>query len=38
MIIDITYFGYGVGLVMVGWLVGAVVGLIKRVLTGGVEI
>ena len=38
MMIDVTYFGYGVGLVMVGWLAGAVVGLVKRALTGGVEI
>lgn len=33
--IDLTYFSYGVGMVMVGWVIGSVVGiafdLIKRV-------
>ena len=30
MVIDPTYFGYGVGLVMVGWLAGGAVGLIIK--------
>lgn len=28
MIFDLTYFGYGVGLVMFGWVLGFVVGIV----------
>lgn len=31
MILDVTYFGYGVGLVMVGWVSGLAVGVVFRV-------
>jgi hypothetical protein len=33
MIIDTAYFGYGVGLVLVGWVAGCVVGLIRNALS-----
>lgn len=29
--LDVTYFGYGVGLVLVGWIAGMFVGLIFSV-------
>lgn len=35
MIIDAQYYGYGVGLVMVGWVAGCVVGLIRNALSQG---
>jgi hypothetical protein len=33
MIIDATYFGYGVGLVIVGWVCGQVVAVILSALS-----
>jgi len=30
MMIDVTFFGYGVGLVLLGFVVGAVIGIVKR--------
>lgn len=31
MILDITFYGYGVGLVMVGWIAGLAVGVVFRI-------
>lgn len=31
MIFDITYFGYGVGLVMLGWIVGICVRVVMNI-------
>lgn len=34
MILDVTFFGYGVGLVMVGWVVGLCVSIVFSLLRG----
>lgn len=35
--IDVIYFGYGVGTVMIGWIAGCVVGLVRNALYSGVQ-
>jgi len=38
MIIDVTYFGYGSGLVMCGWLCGMIFSVVMQTLHRGSEI
>jgi hypothetical protein len=34
MILDITFFGYGVGLVMLGWISGMIVSIVCSIVRG----